>query len=359
MTNDHSILSRDNSLVLRGLAIVFIVLHNFLHLSDLTGFTEENEMAFKSDNAIAFIQAITGGSGIFGEFFSYLGWIGVPVFIFLSGYGLALKNPPSSDSIMGFIKKHYVKLLVLMLPAILFFAAPDVLKGYWPGILKRGTYLIMVANFVYPYVNCNPGVYWYFGFAFQLYVLWGFFGRHLTDKVLLLLSIASLAGLFLLSIYGTPEALSIYKHCFTGWFPLFAIGVWLGKARTQNSALFNRTISVWIELLLSVILLGIIILLGQWLITWLFVPIVALAWFWVLGSIFLKMSYFANAFRWIGDLSASIFVCHPIARLLVFLAVFPYYSNLPFNLIIYCSITIVLSLAYRKFYRWFLPIILR
>ena len=42
---DKSLLSRENSNVVRGLAILAIMFHNFLHL-DSVGFSKENEMAF-------------------------------------------------------------------------------------------------------------------------------------------------------------------------------------------------------------------------------------------------------------------------------------------------------------------------
>ena len=92
MSDKSSLLTRDNSLILRGVAILFIVLHNFLHF-DCFGFTGENEMAFSSEKAIEFLGTIINGSSILGEFFSHLGWIGVPVFVFLTGYGVALTPP--------------------------------------------------------------------------------------------------------------------------------------------------------------------------------------------------------------------------------------------------------------------------
>ena len=63
MNSKTSILTRENSLVLRGVAILFIMLHNFLHF-DIWGFTGENEMAFSSVNAVGFFNAITDGSSV-------------------------------------------------------------------------------------------------------------------------------------------------------------------------------------------------------------------------------------------------------------------------------------------------------
>ncbi len=87
-----SLLTKENSQILRGVAILFIMLHNFIHLSGF-GFSSENEMSFSADNAASFFSAIYSGTHIIYEFFSHLGWIGVPVFVFLTGYGVSFTPP--------------------------------------------------------------------------------------------------------------------------------------------------------------------------------------------------------------------------------------------------------------------------
>lgn len=63
MDNRHSILSRENSMILRGVAILFIMLHNFLHLQ-MWGFTGENEMEFLSEKAVGFFNAVLNESSV-------------------------------------------------------------------------------------------------------------------------------------------------------------------------------------------------------------------------------------------------------------------------------------------------------
>lgn len=348
MKSYQSLLSRDNSWIIRGVAILFIMLHNFLHLK-LWGFTGENEMSFSLENASGFFNAITNGSNVIGEFLSHLGWIGVPIFVFLTGYGVALASSVKS---VAYVKRNYSKLLALMLPAVLFFAGMDFLKGdIWPGLGKRFSYLTMLVNFAYPFLSCNPGVYWYFGLTFQFYLLWAFFGKRMNGKNMLIWSIVLLGILFGLSAYETPNALSIFRHCFTGWFPVFAIGVWMGLRKNQEDL---KPKSVWVELLLLVALLGLILLMSRWLVTWIFVPILALAWFVVIGLLLMRTRYLSEAFRWIGKYSACIFVCHPIARTIVLNAVNPRFPNLMANVIIYVALTIVIALLYDRIYQWLL-----
>lgn len=87
---NEDILSKENSKVLRGLAIMAIVLHNYLHI---LGFSPENEMSFSLENTNHFFSFFDDGHFI-AEILSFLGWLGVPVFIFLTGFGVAKHTPP-------------------------------------------------------------------------------------------------------------------------------------------------------------------------------------------------------------------------------------------------------------------------
>lgn len=242
-----------------------------------------------------------------------------------------------------------------MLPAVLFFAGIDVLKGnLWPDLLKRVSYLTMMANFAYPFVKCSPGVYWYFGLTFQFYLLWAFLGKHFNWKNLLVWSLFLLAGLYGFSAYGSSESLSIFRHCFTGWFPVFAIGVWLGISKNGDNVAPKK--SIWLELLLFVVFFALIVLFSKRMISWVFIPIIALGWFIVIGLMLMRTRYLSEIFRWVGKYSACIFVCHPIARLIVNNAVLPRLPNLLVVVLIYVVLTIGIALLYDKLYKWILDI---
>lgn len=352
MTDKASVLTRENSLILRGVAILFIMLHNFLHV-DMLGFTGDNEMSFSIENALGFFNAISNGKSILAESLSHLGWIGVPVFVFLTGYGVAL-TPLSSygTKAIDYIKRHYLKLLALMLPAVVFFAGVDILKGnVWPGLLKRFSYLTMLTNFAYPYIKCSPGVYWYFDLTFQFYLLWAICGKRMNGKNLLIWSVVLLFALFAFCAYAPSDARFIFRVCFTGWFPVFAIGVWIGKRNNEDDL---KPKSIWLELMLCVALLGLILLASKWMITWIFIPIVALGWFIVIGLLLMRTRYLSEVFRWMGKYSACIFVCHPIARTIVFNTIYHHCSNLLGIVLAYLVLSIIIALLYNIVYQWFL-----
>ena len=101
---DKHLLSKDNSLIVRGLAILSIVFHNYLHFYRF-GFAQENEFSFSVEKAVGFFSYLREGH-IFANCLSFLGWLGVPIFIFLTGYGFAKKEIPENRK--GW-KKDFIK----------------------------------------------------------------------------------------------------------------------------------------------------------------------------------------------------------------------------------------------------------
>lgn len=98
------ILTKENSKILRGLAITAIVLHNFLHI-DLFGLSSENEMSFSVEKFMAFFSSLDDGL-LVAQIFSFLGWVGVPVFVFLTGYGSASLTPHILQGIIYLYKEE-------------------------------------------------------------------------------------------------------------------------------------------------------------------------------------------------------------------------------------------------------------
>ena len=245
-----------------------------------------------------------------------------------------------------------MKLLVLMLPAVLFYAGIDIIKGdVFPGLLKRFSYLTMLTNFAYPYLRCNPGVYWYFGLTFQFYLLWAIFGKHMSGKNLLLWSIAFILGLYGLCSLTTPSIfsvdtasiLSICRHCFTGWFCVFAMGIWFAQSNIMQKIKTNW----WLELIVLVTTGVLMALMNRLLLAWLFVPFIGLAFFMALGMLVQRVKPFKSVFHWLGGISAFIFVCHPIARTIVNGFVAPHIGVLFVNVVLYLLVSIIIALCYR------------
>lgn len=349
-----NLLSKENSLVLRGLAIIAIMLHNFLHNPKL-GFSLENEMAFSVERVNHFYSHINYTLLNPYEWFSFLGWIGVAVFVFLTGYGVAKNAPPSSvQESFSYTKRQYVKLFVLLLPAFLLFVAGDVMEHKsLTDILKRFSYLTMMSNVAYPWVNCPPGVYWYFGLTFQFYLLYAFCGKNLKNTHLLCGSIITIALLGLLCSINQPELLSVYKHCFTGWFILFAIGFWMGR---RNDLQINTCHSIAVDITAFLLAAALVVIMNRWMVTWLFVPIVALVFFIAGGLLILRTPVMKSFFIWTGKLSACIFVCHPVVRFAINKFMMHRLDNLTVIVLVYVIVTILVSMLYNQLYKRLLTI---
>ena len=123
-------LTRAECNALRGVAILGIVLHNYCHW--LPGIVRENEYLFRASNA-------SGLSGILSSpdwnlplhLLSFFGHYGVPVFLFLSAYGLVMKYemrpglPGFGRKGMQFLGSHFMKLFRMMIIGFALFVLVD------------------------------------------------------------------------------------------------------------------------------------------------------------------------------------------------------------------------------------------
>ena len=190
-----------------------------------------------------FSKILSWDSYIIPEVVSFLGWTGVTVFVFFTGYGLMTKYPVVSNKIQ-FIKRNYIKLFWLLLPGLLFFFVVDLLQGNSGHFFRRLSYLTMLQNLDYPHLKVDPGVYWYFSLTFQLYLFYAIFNKWMKPAFLLICSALSLIVLYLLGAIHWGYGFSIFRHCFTGWFPVFAIGIYYAQKKisinfTQQPILLN------------------------------------------------------------------------------------------------------------------------
>ena len=83
-------ISKLESQALRGIAILGIILHNYCHF--LGQAVKENEYKFDATRPVQFWDKLVSlDSDLFIHIFSFLGHYGVPIFLFISGYGLVKK----------------------------------------------------------------------------------------------------------------------------------------------------------------------------------------------------------------------------------------------------------------------------
>ena len=152
---------------MRGIAIIFIVLHNLLHLFLETA---ENEFIFSIARSNTFAKhALEFNPDFIKDIFSFLGWYGVAVFLFLSGYGLTQKYGFTSEQPFkagSFVLKHLKRVFLLMLIPYTLFAIRHLLRGQYLQIFLQ---LTLTSNIFNPN-GISPGVFWFFGLIAQFYI---------------------------------------------------------------------------------------------------------------------------------------------------------------------------------------------
>jgi hypothetical protein len=321
--------------------------HNFLHLILPT---VENEFTFSALNTDTFIDSLTTRPAwALADVMSFLGWYGVAVFIFLSGYGLVQKyecydqhNLPLWD----FTKNRWLKLFKLMLvPMVVFAITWSCFKGEIFPIEKALQQLALVGNIVFP-TSIQPGVYWFFGLIFQLYILYRLYIYRRSKSYILIINIIALAIFVAAWLLGDDQSMSIIRHNCIGWILPFSLGAMF--ARHDFSVLFARRWMMWLMLLLSGVVLT---LLNYNPALWYFSPIVA-----IIAAISLAKLWQGGV--WLGSLSSFLFVMHPIVRYVAMRnevkSLFGISSDAPYSieiiplLALYVALSLIAAILYKR-----------
>ena len=200
----EALLTRVECDALRGLAIIGIFLHNYCHW--LRPVVKENEYQYFQRNVDKLYQVLQGSWNelLFFHILSFFGHYGVPVFLFLSAYGLTMKyekqqptvptsmlQAQSSLPVFGFIKYHWVKLFRMMIVGFVAFTMIDAITDaphdyhVMDIIGQMGLFNNLLPN---PDDIIWPGPYWFFGLMIQLYIVYRLFlyRRHWAWNVMLI-----------------------------------------------------------------------------------------------------------------------------------------------------------------------------
>jgi peptidoglycan/LPS O-acetylase OafA/YrhL len=198
-------LDKKDTTILKALAILAIVFHNFFHIVVKV---HENEFDFNPNRFGVFLHAVVHPSLTIQALFAFYGHFGVQIFIFLSAYGLAKSHWDDKSPWTSFMWTRAKKLYPMFALAVLFWAvlaaiqigALSLISDAGPGILLM---LAAVANVV-PGLGLPPiGPWWFIPFIMQAYALF-YLLRALTRRfgwpALVVLSI----GCFLITRFANP-----------------------------------------------------------------------------------------------------------------------------------------------------------
>ena len=335
---------------MRGIAILAIMLHNYCHY--VKGIVKENEYQFLERHCDQLWAVMTSPDEFLPmHLLSFFGHYGVPVFLFLSGYGLVMKYESSPVPTVGqrsavrsawdFILYHYLKLLRMLIVGFTLFLMVDAVTPgrfpfHWDHVIAQ---LLMYINVLpEPDKIIWPGIYWFFGLMMELYVVY----RLLLYRRRSLYVVLLIALCWLLQAFCEPdgEMLNRLRYNFIGGMLPFGVGIIVARVfsrseecgvwsentssadsaveataehislHTPHSSLLERTPhSPLLGLLLAIVLT---VAMSFSFHAWLWIPVVI-----IIGTIALVKvlpKVVLKVFVWFGTFSAAMFVAHPIAR---------------------------------------------
>lgn len=334
-------MSLDETLILKGISILVIILHNFLHR--LPGAVIENQHVFLMERNCELVgRFLHIGPGILLDLISHYGHYGVPVFVFLSGYGLVVKYDNRSTPIgfQKYIKKHIGKLWLLLLPLLvphfLFLGMKE--PGYFQ---EHGLDFLLMVGFV---GNLNPdfyvfhGPWWFFSLIVQLYVVYYVFVYRRTLKpVVLLTALCMAAQVAVVSLSGDMDYLEYLRYNFAGSMFPFALGIVAARKKIFPTR--------GLAMIASVLFIVCCFNAYSWLLTFGLITLAVLP---VVKYVALNAGIHFSL-KWLGMISSFLFVTHPIVRACLF-GLSEY--SLALSIFGYVVLSVLFAWGYKKLLSW-------
>lgn len=351
---NKELLTRNECNALRGFAIIGIFLHNYCHW--LNPIVKENEYQYFQHNVDWLSHVVLNPDmNLFAHLVSFFGHYGVPVFLFLSAYGLVQKYEKTDYiqknqiSVYAFIRYHFLKLFKMMIVGFVIFLVIDRITpgAFHYGFMDVVAQLGLFNNFIpHPDQHIWPGPYWFFGLMFQLYIIY----RLLLYRRAWKWTAGAMLVCWLAQIFCNPEgeALNYIRYSSIGGMLPFGFGLLYAR--------YGRTLTPRQNSIMAVVSAFLVVAGSYSYQIWFWVPLFVCTF--CIG--FIKSvtalaghSSFCNRlFRvlvWMGNVSAALFVCHPITRK-IFIPI-SRQGDLYTGLLIYIIVSVCLAWVFHKFFQ--------
>ncbi|MDY0280903.1 MAG: acyltransferase family protein [Salinivirgaceae bacterium] len=225
-------ITKEQTSYIKGVGILLIVLHNFLHWVGPNPGENEFDFAVSRGNALL-NQLVEMPTEFLNILFSYFGHFGVQLFIFMSGYGLALSFMNFKGSNLQYIKSRITKIYPTFLIGIfvlLVYLAYT--RGGFPNMdwwTQMSYKLLMINNWMPDEALSINGPWWFYSLIFQLYLLFPFVFyciKRWNSAGFIVMSVASYALIFSTFQPLMHSKLYIMANA-PGHIPEFALGIFL------------------------------------------------------------------------------------------------------------------------------------
>ena len=229
-------LTKTDTNALKGLCILVIVLHNFLHV--FPTWNIENEFAFDAPKFTYFQDHFF--SGLFNDFgllFSYFGHYGVQMFVFLSAYGLYLSYKNKNIRYPGFVKDRVSKLYPTFFLAVLMVLAINIAaaKSLNQPTLFLDAFLRLsfLSNLIPEKSFALVGPWWFYSMIVQFYLIFPLLRKWYDRYGVMPLILLSLQSCVLQILFNDQLALKgwLINTTVIGHIPVFALGLILAKRK--------------------------------------------------------------------------------------------------------------------------------
>ena len=340
----NEILTKAECSAMRGIAILAIMLHNYCHFNGKI--VQENEYQFLDFNNARLWQVLSNPTELLPvHLLSFFGHYGVPVFLFLSGFGLVKKYETSSTcqaNSARFLRYHYLKLFRMLIVGFSIFLVVDAVTPgrfafHWQNVIAQ---LLMYINILpEPEKIIWPGIYWFFGLMLQLYIVYRLLFCRRSSWVVVGLIVVC----WLLQVFCEPDGEVLNRlryNCIGGMLP-FGLGIMAGRVPLWHETFLPHKIGWLVVFILASLL---VFVMGFSFQSWLWIPV-----FIVIGCVAVVKAmpeWLLKGFVWFGGISAAMFVAHPIVRKL-FITV-AWKQDIYDGLMLYVVVTIALSWAVKQ-----------
>lgn len=331
------VISREQSMGMKGYAILLIMIHNFVDHILVMG---NNEMAYSSKATAEFVASFHAHPSVW-QFFSFVGWIGVALFLFVSGYGLTKKYGNGTMQTRHYITSHVTKLWALLAPVyILYVLVQLYLCGEphnWQSVVTQLSFTINLLSYGDNGFVIEPGVYWFFGVILQFYLLFLILRRCRLGWLIAALAMAIATHYGFLYLADDDTMWWFRQNCI-GWGAPFILGMIAARAswqpsRGQLAALLLISIPA---LFMCLTVKGM-------------APFTEVCTILLFGSMTLLVNL--KPINAVGLISASIFVIHPFVRMVLYKVLEGSTLSVTIMVIIYLLLVAALSLLHYWVFR--------
>ncbi len=316
-----SYFSKTDTLFYKGIGILMIAIHNYLHWQP--GFGIENEADFNPNNVTVFINSLypVVWTDTLSAIFAFLGHYGVQLFIFFSAYGLSVSflNSDKSVSYGTYIFKRLKKLYFLLFFGILvyqcvFFIVNGKLYDIEKMLVKIFMLTTSASNFSSHYLyRMFTGPFWFFGLMVQLYIIFPILFKIVKKQnIYAVFSVSFIAIYLLYYLVDLQSDFALFGTVF-GHLPELILGIYLAQQKITRPKL-------WVFVVGCIVFAGSQIYEFLFPLSFLAVTIVMIYLFDVLRK-YLN-SFFTGIILYIGKISMVLFVVNGTFRM------FPIFARL-------------------------------